>query len=54
MPLLPEQRAQFDSEGWVIVEAEQDPTRANPFEYAKKGYTALASALTGAGYEISA
>jgi inosose dehydratase len=41
-------------EGWVIVEAEQDPARANPFEYAKKGYKALESALTGAGYEISA
>ena len=41
-------------EGWVIVEAEQDPARANPFEYAKKGYRTLESALTGAGYEISA
>ena len=41
-------------EGWVIVEAEQDPARANPFEYAKKGYKSLASALTGAGYEINA
>jgi len=23
-------------EGWMIVEAEQDPAKANPFEYAKK------------------
>ena len=23
-------------EGWVVVEAEQDPARANPFEYAVK------------------
>ncbi len=23
-------------EGWVVVEAEQDPAKANPFEYAKK------------------
>ena len=23
--------------GWWIVEAEQDPAKANPFEYAKKG-----------------
>ena len=22
-------------EGWVVVEAEQDPAKANPFEYAK-------------------
>lgn len=25
-----------DYEGWIIVEAEQDPTKANPFEYALK------------------
>ena len=24
-------------EGWVVVEAEQDPAKANPFEYALKG-----------------
>jgi len=23
--------------GWIVVEAEQDPKKANPFEYAKKG-----------------
>ena len=23
-------------DGWIIVEAEQDPTKANPFEYALK------------------
>jgi inosose dehydratase len=26
-----------DYEGWVVVEAEQDPAKANPFEYALKG-----------------
>jgi inosose dehydratase len=25
-----------DYEGWVVVEADQDPAKANPFEYAKK------------------
>ncbi|GAF89312.1 unnamed protein product, partial [marine sediment metagenome] len=25
-------------EGWFVVEAEQDPARANPLEYAKKAY----------------
>lgn len=25
-----------DYEGWVVVEAEQDPAKANPFEYAVK------------------
>ncbi|MEQ1878654.1 MAG: TIM barrel protein, partial [Bdellovibrionia bacterium] len=24
-------------EGWFVVEAEQDPVKANPLEYAKKG-----------------
>ncbi|AZA82087.1 myo-inosose-2 dehydratase [Chryseobacterium lactis] len=24
--------------GWIVVEAEQDPAKANPFEYAQKGY----------------
>ena len=28
-------------EGWVIIEAEQDPIGANPLEYAKLGYNAL-------------
>ena len=27
--------------GWLVVEAEQDPKKANPFEYAKKGYKYL-------------
>ena len=27
-----------DYNGWLVVEAEQDPKKANPFEYAKKGY----------------
>jgi inosose dehydratase len=26
----------FGYEGWLVVEAEQDPSRANPFEYAQK------------------
>jgi inosose dehydratase len=46
--------AVIEYEGWVIVEAEQDPVRANPFEYAKNGYKFLESALTAVGYEISA
>ena len=39
-------------EGWFLVEAEQDPARANPLEYARKGRIALAEALAAAGYEI--
>lgn len=33
-------------EGWVVVEAEQDPAKANPFEYAKKARTYIAE-VTG-------
>jgi inosose dehydratase len=39
-------------EGWFVVEAEQDPVKAPPAEYAKIGYRALTKALTKAGYEI--
>ncbi len=28
--------AEHDYEGWMVVEAEQDPAKANPFVYAKK------------------
>ena len=31
--------------GWLVVEAEQDPYKANPFEYAKKGYEYLTKEL---------
>ena len=37
-------------EGWFVVEAEQDPAKANPLEYAKIGYAALTTALDKAGY----
>lgn len=39
-------------EGWFVVEAEQDPAKAPPAEYAKIGYRALAAALAEAGYRI--
>ena len=29
-----EELAKADYRGWVVVEAEQDPAKANPFEYA--------------------
>jgi myo-inosose-2 dehydratase len=35
--------------GWVIVEAEQDPKKANPLAYAKKGVAHLKWALNEAG-----
>ncbi|MDQ3559665.1 MAG: myo-inosose-2 dehydratase [Pseudomonadota bacterium] len=39
-------------EGWVVVEAEQDPAKAPPLKYAKIGYEALSEALDQAGYTI--
>jgi inosose dehydratase len=37
---------------WLVIEAEQDPAKANPFEYAKIGYNYLSSILSEIGYEI--
>jgi inosose dehydratase len=31
--------------GWLVVEAEQDPSKANPYEYAKKGFEFLTKEL---------
>ena len=39
-------------EGWVIIEAEQDPIKADPLEYAKLGYNALVDSASKAGFEI--
>jgi inosose dehydratase len=38
--------------GWLVVEAEQDPAKANPFEYAKIGYKYLAETLKSSNIEI--
>lgn len=38
--------------GWFVVEAEQDPVKAPPLAYAKKGYRSLKAALDNAGYRI--
>ena len=41
-----------DYSGWLVVEAEQDPKKANPFEFAKIGYGYLANNIKKIGYEI--
>ena len=38
--------------GWLVVEAEQDPSKANPFEYAKIGYNYLNKTAKECGFEI--
>ena len=37
---------------WLVVEAEQDPKKANPFEYAKKGYANLNQTAIDVGFDI--
>ena len=37
---------------WLIVEAEQDPKKANPFKYAKIAYKYLSNTLSEIGYNI--
>ena len=38
--------------GWLVVEAEQDPAKANPFEYAKIGYKYLTETLSKSKIEV--
>ncbi|CAI2433359.1 myo-inosose-2 dehydratase [Serratia ficaria] len=40
-------------QGWFVVEAEQDPAKAPPLEYARIGYAALRRALGAAGYTLA-
>ena len=41
-----------DYSGWLVVEAEQDPAKANPLEYAKIGYKYLTETLKRSNIEI--
>ncbi len=38
--------------GWLVVEAEQDPAKANPFKYAKIGFNYLNKTAKECGFEI--
>jgi inosose dehydratase len=44
--------ADIQYEGWVVVEAEQDPAKAPPYEYSLMGRRHLTSAFEAAGFEI--
>ena len=50
--LVIQRLADVGYEGWFVVEAEQDPAKAPPAEYARIGYRALTAALAKAGYRI--
>ena len=41
-----------DYSGWLVVEAEQDPAKANPFKYAKIGFNYLNKTAKECGFEI--
>lgn len=40
-------------QGWLVVEAEQDPKLANPLEYARLGYDYLERTAQSVGYEVA-
>jgi inosose dehydratase len=44
--------ASIGYEGWFVVEAEQDPIKAPPLEYARIGHRALSADLRQAGYQV--
>ena len=39
--------------GWLVVEAEQDPAKANPLKYAKIGYNYLFNVCKNINLEIT-
>ncbi len=43
----------MDYHGWIVVEAEQDPAKANPYDYSKKGYQHIVSVCGTAGLAIN-
>lgn len=40
-------------DGWLVVEAEQDPKKAHPLTYATKGHDALLAAARAAGFDVA-
>jgi inosose dehydratase len=46
--------ADYGYEGWFVVEAEQDPVKAPPFQMAQIGHKELMRVMTAAGYEVVA
>ena len=44
--------AEIGYSGWVVVEAEQDPAKANPLEMARIGHRTLTEAFGQAGFTI--
>lgn len=51
-PILAELRSR-GYQGWLVVEAEQDPSQATPIVYARMGYANLSHAAAAAGFELA-
>ncbi|NOC47516.1 myo-inosose-2 dehydratase [Ruegeria sp. HKCCD7559] len=43
----------MDYSGWIVVEAEQDPAKAPPYEYSKMGYDHIVEVCGKAGLKIT-
>ncbi len=43
----------MDYAGWIVVEAEQDPAKAPPYEYSKMGYDHIVAVCEKAGLAIA-
>ena len=43
----------MDYDGWIVVEAEQDPAKAPPYDYSKMGYDHIRSVCETAGLSIA-
>jgi len=42
----------MDYNGWIVVEAEQDPAKAPPFEYSKLGYDNIVALCGKSGLTV--
>jgi inosose dehydratase len=47
-----EELAKMTYSGWIVVEAEQDPTKAPPYAYSKMGYDHIVSLCRDAGLTV--
>ena len=43
----------LDYDGWIVVEAEQDPAEADPYEYSKMGYEHIRAVCDRAGLNVT-
>ncbi|MEM1373640.1 MAG: myo-inosose-2 dehydratase [Pseudomonadota bacterium] len=48
-----DQLSAMDYDGWIVVEAEQDPAKAPPYDYSKMGYDHILKVCSQAGLRIA-